>query len=139
MGFLSGLLGGIIGPGAGEKAIEFFEKKQQLKNDLELAKLAGDIKVAEAKAAYQAADLQYDDQWELEQIKNSGWKDEYVLVLLSIPLVMVFIPPLAPYVLSGFAILATCPEWYRWLLTMIFAAIYGIRVWRRQDGKPPQA
>jgi len=135
MGILDKLLGG----GAVEAVTGFFTKRLELKQTLELAKLQGAIDVEKAKAQYKVADLQYDNEWELEQIKNSGWKDEYVLVLLSIPLVMVFIPPLAPYVLIGFQILAQCPEWYRWLMTMIFAAIYGIRIWRRQDGKAPSA
>lgn len=132
MGLLSGILEKLVGPGIGEKAIEFFEKKQELAQTLALAKLQGEIDVVKAKAAYKTADLQYDNEWELEQIKNSGWKDEYVLVLLSIPLVMVFVPPLAPYVLNGFAVLAQCPDWYRWLTMMVFGAVYGIRIWRRQ-------
>lgn len=137
MGILSGLLGKIVGGGTGEAAIQFFAKRQELKNQLALAKLEGEIAVERAKAEYKAKDLEYDNAWELEQIKNSGWKDEWVLILLSIPLVMVFIPPLTPYVNDGFAVLEQTPDWYRWLLTMIFAATYGIRVWRRQsDAKP---
>ena len=73
-----------------------------------------------------------DNSWELEQIKNSGWKDEFVLLLLSIPLVMSFIPQMQPYVVDGFAALSTTPDWYQWLILSVFAAIYGIRIWRRK-------
>ena len=75
---------------------------------------------------------QMDNAWELEQIKNSGWKDEFVLLLLSIPLVMSFIPKMQPYVVEGFAALSTTPEWYQWLILAVFTAVYGIRVWRRK-------
>lgn len=137
MGIFSGLIEKIVGGQTGEMAIQFFAKRQELKNQLALAKLEGEIAVERARAEYKAKDLEYDNAWELEQIRNSGWKDEYVLVLLSIPLVMVFVPPLTPYVLDGFAVLEKCPDWYRWLLVMIFAATYGIRIWRRQsDAKP---
>lgn len=128
MGILSNLLGG----GLGEAAVGYFAKRAELKQQLALARLEGEIAVEKAKAEYRCKDLEYDNAWELEQIKNSGWKDEYVLVLLSIPLILVFVPFAQPYVLNGFAVLDQCPEWYRWLLVMIFAAVYGIRVWRRQ-------
>jgi hypothetical protein len=73
-----------------------------------------------------------DNSWELEQIKNSGWKDEFVLVLLSIPMVLSFIPSTVGYVEDGFAALALTPQWYQWLILAVFAAIYGIRIWRRK-------
>lgn len=75
--------------------------------------------------------LAADATWELEQIRNSGYKDEYVLGVLSIPLVGCFIPKFADDVLRGFEVLSQTPSWYQWLVVMIFAAIYGIRVWRR--------
>ena len=73
-----------------------------------------------------------DNSWELEQIKNSGWKDEFVLLLLSIPLILSFIPGTVGYVEAGFEALAKTPQWYQWLILAVFAAIYGIRIWRRK-------
>ena len=73
-----------------------------------------------------------DNSWELEQIKNSGWKDEFVLLLLSIPLILSFIPGTVEYVEAGFAALEKTPQWYQWLILAVFAAIYGIRIWRRK-------
>lgn len=78
-----------------------------------------------------------DAAWEVEQIKNSGWKDELVIIVLTIPLVLVFIPKTAPYVLTGFQILEQTPDWYRWLVMLIFTAVYGIRLWRRQITDTP--
>ena len=75
---------------------------------------------------------QLDNAWELEQIKNSGWKDEFVLLLLSIPLIMSFIPNMQPYVVGGFEALSMTPQWYQWLILAVFSAVYGIRVWRRK-------
>jgi hypothetical protein len=37
-----------------------------------------------------------------------------------------------PFVVLGFDALASTPEWYRWLIVMIYAAVFGIRVWRRK-------
>ena len=73
-----------------------------------------------------------DNSWELEQIRNSGWKDEFVLILLSIPLILCFHPETVMYVELGFAALDKTPDWYQWLILAVFAAIYGIRIWRRK-------
>lgn len=126
------LLGALLGAPA-EAVADYFKERQRLKSELKLKKLEGKVKIEEAKAQMEVRKLEADNAWELAQIANSGWKDEWVLILLSIPLVLVFIPDMAPYIQQGFDILATTPEWYRWMIVAIFTAIYGIRIWRRKD------
>lgn len=126
------LLGALLGAPA-EAVADYFKERQRLKSELKLKKLEGKVKIEQAKAEMEVRKLEADNAWELAQIANSGWKDEWVLILLSIPLVLVFVPMTAPYILQGFAILSQTPEWYRWLIVAIFTAIYGIRVWRRKD------
>ena len=126
------LLGALLGAPA-EAVADYFKERQRLKSELKLKKLEGKVKIEQAKAEMEVRKLEADNAWELAQISNSGWKDEWVLILLSIPLVLVFIPSLAPYIQRGFDVLATTPEWYRYLIMVIFTAIYGIRVWRRKD------
>lgn len=110
----------------------YFEKRQEIKAQDRQQERAIKAATVERQIELIKQGLTGDMQWELEQIKNSGYKDEWVLGLLSIPLVLVFIPKTAPYVLQGFQILEQTPEWYRWLVMLIFTAIYGIRLWRRQ-------
>lgn len=129
---LNKLLGALLGAPA-EAVAEYFKERQRLKSELKLKKLEGKVKIEQAKAEMEVRKLEADNAWELAQIANSGWKDEWVLILLSIPLVLVFIPEMAPYIQQGFSVLATTPEWYRWLILIIFGAIYGIRIWRRKD------
>src|SRR3972149_2937899 len=105
MSILGNILGKIVGGDAGAQVIGYFNKRQELKQQLSLAKLEGEIAAQRAKNEYRVKDLEYDAQWELEQIKNSGYKDEFTLLLLSIPLVLVFIPPTQQLVLDGFAVL----------------------------------
>ena len=131
---LGGAISKIVGEGAGTAVVEYFGKKQELKQQLALAKIEAKIRVLEAHTQYKLKDLEYDNQWELEQIRNSGWKDEYTLILLSIPLILVFIPPAQPYVLEGFKVLEQCPTWYQLLVASIIAATHGIRWWRRPPG-----
>ena|SRR3990167_1069148 len=134
MSILSKILGGIVGPGTGEQVVGYFKRRAELKQELALAKIQGEIKAEQAWAEWRTTNINADAAWEQASISNSGWKDEFVLLVLSIPLVLVFVPPLAQYVLQGFQILDTTPEWYRWLLVMIYAATYGIRIWRRKIG-----
>lgn len=136
MKLLDKLLGAVTG-NLGAEAVDFFKERQKLANELKLAKLRGEIEYEQASTAAWLTIAGHDAAWELEQIKNSGWKDEYVLVLLSIPLVLVFIPPMAPYVLTGFSVLGQCPGWYQLLTCSVFAATYGIRWWRRGDKSQP--
>lgn len=127
----------LVTGGAAGSAVDFFKQRAQLKHELALEKLRGEIEYEKANTAAWLKMAEHDANWELAQIANSGWKDEFVLLLLSIPLVLVFIPPLQPYVLNGFAVLDQCPDWYRWLVVVIFAAIYGVRIYRRASDPPP--
>ena len=132
MSFLANIAAKLVGADTGASVIAFFQKRAELKQQLALAKLEGKIATQRAKNEYRVKDLEYDNAWELAQIANSGWKDEFTLLLLSIPLVLVFIPIAQPYVLEGFKVLEQCPDWYKGLIVLIYAASWGIRVWRRQ-------
>ena len=84
--------------------------------------LKGKIKKSEAKAENAAS-------WdEIAQTNSStSWKDEYLTLLVSIPLIMCFIPSLVPYVREGFAVLDTMPTWYQYTFSVIVAASFGVR------------
>jgi hypothetical protein len=66
-------------------------------------------------------------EWELHQIRNSGWKDEYWTIVLSAPVILVFIPFFQPYVAGGFASLEQAPEWYLVAVGTAIAAAFGVR------------
>lgn len=125
------ILGSVLG-NIGGKVVEAIDSRGKRKHEqkvqaVELEKLRHTKQIELIQQGQQM-----DNAWELEQIKNSGWKDEFVLLLLSIPLAMSFIPQMQPYVVEGFAALSTTPDWYQWLILSVFAAIYGIRIWRRK-------
>lgn len=82
---------------------------------------------AEARVIVKAAESTAD--WERIMARNSGnsWKDEWLTLLFSIPLIMAFIPDAVPYVNEGFKVLETMPEWYQYTLSVIVAASFGVR------------
>ena len=118
-----------------EAVLEYKAAKAKAKSDIKLEILRG-------KAAYEAAKTLRaensegrDHEWELASIANSGWKDEWVLIVLSIPMILVFIPWTQPFIASGFAALDTTPLWYRTTVMTIYLATFGIRLWRRDMNK----
>lgn len=66
------------------------------------------------------------DQINTENMATS-WKDEFILILFSIPVAMSFIPSLAPYVKEGFAALSTTPIWFQVVYVVMCLTIYGHR------------
>ncbi len=126
------ILGALLGAPA-EQIASFFKEKMKLKQELKLTKIRGRIAAERAKETRAIQADSNDHEWEILQIKNSGWKDEFVLIVISMPLIMSFIPGLSPYVEDGFAVLDNTPPYYRLLVLVIFFAIYGVRYWKRKD------
>lgn len=61
-------------------------------------------------------------------LKSRGWKDEYLLILTTLPLFMAFMPDWAPYIKAGFAALEhSVPEYYWYALGMIYVDTFGFR------------
>ena len=105
-------------------------KAEALKQERELRDALHQRQVDLVKAGLAA-----DATWEIESLRAhaGGWKDEFVLLVLSAPLVMCFIPGMAKYVKAGFDALADTPWWYPTAVLSVFLATYGIRWWRRQQ------
>ena len=60
-------------------------------------------------------------------IENSGWKDEYIVLIWSIPAIMAFVPGAQEFSQQGFENLRQAPEWYIIGWISISLAIYGIK------------
>jgi hypothetical protein len=94
----------------------------EAKTKIEVAKAEAEIvrlqKLAEAEVAW--------DYEALRQGENS-WKDEFWTIVLALPCILVFVPGMDRHILSGFQILDTLPEWYRYALGVAIAAAFGVR------------
>ena len=68
-------------------------------------------------------------EWEgkMADATVDSWKDEFALVVLLAPAILVFIPGMREYVQSGFEVLATLPDWYQYLLYIAISASFGIK------------
>ena len=100
-------------------------------NKLEKTKADGQAKVAEAKArasvAEQVAAGKVKWEGKMADATNDSWKNEFALVVLLTPAILVFIPGMREYVREGFEVLATLPDWYQYLLYIAISASFGIK------------
>jgi hypothetical protein len=85
--------------------------------------------IAEAKVEREVKALTHEANWDVVQAEASkeSWKDEWLTLLVSIPLMMAFVPGMDGVVLEGFALLEKCPTWYQYLVGVVFAASFGIK------------
>jgi len=93
--------------------------------------------VAQAKHERKVVVIKGEQSWEEQAMKNaqSSWKDEWLTLLFSIPLIGSFIPSAVPHVQAGFAALEGMPNWYQYTLSVIVAASFGVRSvigWNKQ-------
>ena len=84
---------------------------------------------AEAKATALKTAAQSTADWEriMAEASKNSWKDEWLTIVFSIPLILVFIPEMVPHIQSGFNALATLPTWYHEILMVIVLASFGVK------------
>lgn len=71
---------------------------------------------------------QKDGEWEVAAVKNSGWKDDAMFVIVMAPLILCFVPGMAPYIWQGFKALENAlPEWWRWMVMATVGVSYGLK------------
>ena len=104
------------------------EKKAQAKT--RVAKAEAEAIVMQKKATGEI-------DWDLEMARGSAssWKDEWLTILFSIPLILAFVPGMEDVLANGFARLNEMPEWYQYSLGVIVAASFGVRSATKFFGK----
>ena len=85
---------------------------------------------AEAKATIMKSAATSEADWEkiMAQGTQNSWKDEFLVILFSIPLVLSFCGEWGRRtVADGFDALSTMPEWYQYTLGVIVASSFAVR------------
>jgi len=133
MSFLS-IVGSLL-TGVPQAVADYFNTKQVLEAKEVERRMEYEDAIHKRKIELVQAGLTADMNWEMEFARqaSTSWKDEYTLIVVSIPLVMAFIPGLDTYVLNGFKAFAETPIWYQAMVQVLFYATYGIRFWRRSQ------
>ena len=110
-----------------------------LEGKVETKKAETATKVAKAKAEAVIMEKKATGEidWDLEMARGSqsSWKDEWLVILLSIPLILAFIPGMEEVVANGFSQLEAMPQWYQYSIGVIVAASFGVRSATKFFGK----
>ena len=118
------MLTALIGPIANLASSWMDSKVEKVKAD-------GQAKVAQAKAKAVVAEkvATGEVEWEksMADATDSSWKDEFALVVLLAPAILVFVPSMTEYVRTGFEVLNTLPDWYQYLLFIAVSSSFGIK------------
>lgn len=133
MSWLTNLVAGL---GGGISAVvEGWQKRATARAEAEVrvavakAEAEAQIVLAQATAATRMAETAQanDAAWDLAVASQMDrtWKDEWFVVLFSIPLVLAFAEP--SLVQRGFDALDGMPEWYFFALGTMVAATFGMR------------
>lgn len=93
-------------------------KEKQQKAEIDSA-----LQTKKLEQISQSAD--YAQAFRMAQVQSAGWRPGYWTIVLSLPVVMCFVPSLTPYVSQGFAALATTPEWFRYFLGIAVTSAFG--------------
>ena len=107
------------------------------KVETKAAETKAKVAKAEAEAQIMLSRATSEADWEkiMAQGSQSSWKDEWLTILFSIPLILAFIPGMEEVVANGFAQLQAMPEWYQYSLGVIVAASFGVRSATKFFGK----
>tara|TARA_A100000172_G_scaffold47618_1_gene29667 strand:+ start:706 stop:1089 length:384 start_codon:yes stop_codon:yes gene_type:complete len=105
--------------------------------DTKKAKAEQKVTEIKAKTSLMEKQIKGEVDWDIEAIKNTkgSWKDEYLTILFSIPLLLCFLPWTVGYVENGFVALSKTPDWYKYTLGVIVSASFGIKGASRFFGK----
>jgi len=96
----------------------------------EAAKINSEAKLAttRAKAAVMEKVATGELEWNqaMAEASNKSWKDEWLTILVSIPLILAFTGH-EDVVMKGFAALEQMPDFYKTAVGVVFAASFGIQ------------
>jgi hypothetical protein len=102
--------------------VEQHDKELERVHELNIKKI--DVALELAK---QGQKIEADWDTNAQQDMKTSWKDEYLTILFSIPLILAFLPSTQEAVLKGFETLDKTPQWYMMLVTGIVAGVFGLR------------
>ena len=122
MSILANIFGGIAKPivDGVTGIIKEKQRRKSMKVELEGAIQQQRLKNIEAGRVAEV-------EWNKASINKAGWRPGFLTILLSIPMVLVFIPFMVQYVEQGFAALDKTPEWYRILIGVMVSSAFGVK------------
>jgi hypothetical protein len=114
---------GLISPLVGLVS-SFVKGKQDLAKVKQKAKLVTITADAEVKRKIASGEIAWDNK--MADASANSWKDEYLTILVSIPLILAFVG-YEDVVMRGFVALEAMPDFYKTAVGVVFAASFGVK------------
>lgn len=136
MTFLASLIPGFLKDAFGMVGDHF-----KAKREIKAAEVQNTIAIAKAKVDHVIRTAEKDQSaeidWDIQAMKNSetSWKDEFWTVVLAMPLILMFVPAMAPIMVAGFEALDAAPDYYKAAVGVAIAAAFGVRKLAERFGK----
>lgn len=66
-------------------------------------------------------------EWNKTAMQKAGWRPGFLTIVLSLPMILVFIPVFVPYIHEGFLVLDETPVWYRSAIAVMISSAFGFK------------
>lgn len=106
----------------------------------EWMKRRGEVKAAEHEIKLKKLATAADSDLESAKGMAASWKDEYLTILLTIPLIIVFHGSMLgsteeiEHLKHAFSVMTELPDWYQWAVLGAIASSFGIRTFDKFGG-----
>lgn len=110
---VAGIAGNWVDGKVEETKAKATAKVEKAKADAEVSK-----KIAAGKVDWEA---------NMADATKGSWKDEFALVVLLLPAILVFVPSMTEHVSAGFEVLNQLPDWYQYCLYAAILSSFGLR------------
>ena len=128
------IIGGVV-TGVVNGVSSYFKGKQEIKKaKIDAEKITiqakADIQKAMALSKQKQAEIGQLQDFDLDKVAmqnmEKSLKDEYLLALFSIPMILAFIPNMQNVALRGFEVIEKMPDWYQYTFIGMIVVIYGM-------------
>lgn len=121
---MANVLGILVGP-----IVEAVRDYAKAREDRKKNKEALDAALTNKQLEQVAKAEDYAQAFRLAQIQTASWRPGFWTIVLAVPVVMCFVPGLAPYVEQGFQSLdRSTPDWFQYLLGIAVTSAFGYQV-----------
>lgn len=93
------------------------------------AEVQRDVAVIQSQAERASQGAANEHEWDMEAARQArtSWKDEWFTIMLSVPVILCFIPGGAPFAQAGFEAMGFAPDWYMYAFAAAVSFAFGIR------------
>ena len=109
--------------------LDTIKGNQAAKQAIAAKELECKLKAMDAQHELDVANQKATTDYDLAALQGqaTSWKDEYLTILMSLPVIGSFLPSVQDYVVRGWDYLGKAPIWFQTSFIGVIAATFGLR------------